>query len=206
LLPTGRSCGFRVDRRSDQLGSPRRPPDPRAASPRDVAYSKSATAQSSGPLVRPPALDTQSVFGEHAPIVSPRAVADYRRAHKSGSGEHGREFRMRGFAASVASLGAALLFAVPAAGFGPNANTSSTTTDPAVIACAGPAAEYTSGVVASQTERGVQAGGVRSRSRPPPPTVITTGRLPKARKVRASLAMVGPRRLLPARRRSQATS
>ena len=66
---------------------------------------------------------------------------------------------MRGFAASVASLGAALLFAVPAAGFGPNANTSSTTTDPAVIACAGPAAEYTSGVVASQTERGVQAGG-----------------------------------------------
>jgi hypothetical protein len=66
---------------------------------------------------------------------------------------------MRGPVAVVVSLGVALLFAVPAMGFGPNADTSSTTTDPAVIACAGPGDAYTSGVVASQTDRGVQAGG-----------------------------------------------
>ncbi len=62
---------------------------------------------------------------------------------------------MRGSAASVASIGAALLFAVPALGFGPNADLSS----PAVTACAGPGGEYTSGVVVSQTEREIQAGG-----------------------------------------------
>jgi hypothetical protein len=57
--------------------------------------------------------------------------------------------------ASVASVGAVLLFAVPALGFGPNAKTSS----PAVTACAGPEGEYTSGVVVSQAEGEVQAGG-----------------------------------------------
>jgi hypothetical protein len=45
---------------------------------------------------------------------------------------------MRRFVAIVVSLGMALLFAVPAIGFGPSADTSSSTTDPAVIACAGP--------------------------------------------------------------------
>ena len=66
---------------------------------------------------------------------------------------------MRGILALVVSLAAASFFAVPAMGFGPNADTSPTTTDPAVIACAGPGGAYTSGVVASQTDRGVQAGG-----------------------------------------------
>jgi hypothetical protein len=66
---------------------------------------------------------------------------------------------MRGFTAAAVSLGAALLFAVPAFGFGPNADTSPTTTDPAVIACAGAGDAYTSGVVAKQTATGVQAGG-----------------------------------------------
>ena len=66
---------------------------------------------------------------------------------------------MRGVVALVVSLGVALLFAVPAMGFGPNADTSPTTTDPGVIACAGPGDAYTSGVVASQTARGVRAGG-----------------------------------------------
>jgi hypothetical protein len=75
---------------------------------------------------------------------------------------------MRGLVAVVASLGVGLLFAVPAMGFGPNADTSSTTTDPAVIACAGPGDAYTSGVVASQTDRGVQAGGGPKSTAPAP--------------------------------------
>jgi hypothetical protein len=66
---------------------------------------------------------------------------------------------MRGFILSVISIGVALVLAGPAMGFGPNADTSATTSDPAVIACAGPGDAYTSGVVVSQTDRGVQARG-----------------------------------------------
>jgi hypothetical protein len=66
---------------------------------------------------------------------------------------------MRGLFVLLASLGVALLAAVPAFGYGPKADTSDTTTDPAVIACAGEGAAYEDGVVARQTEREIQAGG-----------------------------------------------
>jgi hypothetical protein len=66
---------------------------------------------------------------------------------------------MRGFFALVASLGVALVMAVPGFAYGPKADTSDTTSDPAVIACAGEGAAYDDGVVASQTEREIQAGG-----------------------------------------------
>jgi hypothetical protein len=75
---------------------------------------------------------------------------------------------MRGFVALVASFGVALLFAVPALGYGPKAHTSPTTTDPAVIACAGEGTMYNDGVVASQTERGIQAGGGPKSGAPAP--------------------------------------
>ena len=75
---------------------------------------------------------------------------------------------MRAVVALVLSLAAASVFAVPAMGFGPKADTSPTTTDPAVIACAGPEGGYTSGVVASQTGRGVQAGGGPKSTAPAP--------------------------------------
>jgi len=66
---------------------------------------------------------------------------------------------MRVFCVLVASLAVALLAAVPAFGYGPKADTSDTTADPAVIACAGEGAAYEDGVVARQSERGIQAGG-----------------------------------------------
>jgi hypothetical protein len=66
---------------------------------------------------------------------------------------------MRGFFVLLASLTVSLLLAVPALGYGPKADTSGTTADPAVIACAGEGAAYEDGVVARQTERGIQAGG-----------------------------------------------
>ena len=66
---------------------------------------------------------------------------------------------MRSSFVVIASLGVALLVAGPAFGYGPKADTSDTTTDPAVIACAGEGAAYEDGVVARQTERGTQAGG-----------------------------------------------
>ncbi len=75
---------------------------------------------------------------------------------------------MRGFVAGVLAIGAALLSAAPAMAFGPNADTSPTTTDPAVIACAGPGDAYTSGVIADQTSRGVQAGGGPKSAAPGP--------------------------------------
>jgi hypothetical protein len=66
---------------------------------------------------------------------------------------------MRGFFAVAASLAVGVLAAAPAFGYGPNADTSDTTTDPAVIACAGEGAAYEDGVVARQTEQEIQAGG-----------------------------------------------
>ena len=66
---------------------------------------------------------------------------------------------MRGFFVLLASLGVSLVLALPAFGYGPKADTSDTTADPAVIACAGEGAAYEDGVVARQSERGVQAGG-----------------------------------------------
>lgn len=66
---------------------------------------------------------------------------------------------MKGFLVLLASLGVALVVAVPAVGYGPKADTSDTTTDPAVIACAGEGANYDTGVVARQIEREIQAGG-----------------------------------------------
>ena len=66
---------------------------------------------------------------------------------------------MKGFFVLLASLSVSLLLAVPAFGFGPKADTSETTADPAVIACAGEGGAYEDGVVARQSEREVQAGG-----------------------------------------------
>lgn len=66
---------------------------------------------------------------------------------------------MRGFFVLLASLSVSLLLAVPAFGYGPKADTSDTTADPAVIACAGEGAAYDDGVVARQSEREVRAGG-----------------------------------------------
>jgi hypothetical protein len=70
-----------------------------------------------------------------------------------------KDIRRGASSAVLAGLGVAALFAAPAFGYGPNADTSESTTDPAVIACAGPGADYGAGAVANQTERGVQAGG-----------------------------------------------
>lgn len=66
---------------------------------------------------------------------------------------------MRGFFVLVALLGVGLFAAVPAFGYGPRADTSDSTADPAVIACAGEGASYDTGVIARQAERGIQAGG-----------------------------------------------
>ena len=70
-----------------------------------------------------------------------------------------REVTVKSFFVLVASLGVGVLAAAPAFGYGPKADTSETTTDPAVIACAGEGAAYEDGVVARQTEREIQAGG-----------------------------------------------
>jgi hypothetical protein len=66
---------------------------------------------------------------------------------------------MKGFFVLLASLSVSLVLAGPVFGYGPNADISDTTADPAVIACAGEGAAYDDGVVARQSEREIQAGG-----------------------------------------------